>query len=110
VLYYNKRVNSFFLFIWAGCLRSVKYLCCDKSKENRYERQETTIFLDEFLGDASKLAPLDNEIGDLRFQKKEKVIEMLTHSGQRITLLNFKKSGRGRERNYEYCPNKKCIV
>ncbi|KGX83201.1 NUDIX domain-containing protein [Pontibacillus marinus] len=48
-------------------------------KKIGYERQETTMFLVEFLGDANKLKPFDNEVSDLRFQDKEKVLEMLTH-------------------------------
>lgn len=48
-------------------------------KKIGYERQETSMFLVEFLGDADKLIPFDNEICNIRFLEKENVLKMLSH-------------------------------
>ncbi|WP_432363825.1 NUDIX domain-containing protein [Sporosarcina sp. UB5] len=39
-----------------------------------YAKQETTMFLVEFLGDINSLSPNDNEISDLKFIEKDKVV------------------------------------
>lgn len=44
-----------------------------------YERQETTMFLVEFLGDLNSLSPNDNEISNIKFVEKDKLLEMLAH-------------------------------
>ncbi|MFE8699729.1 NUDIX domain-containing protein [Cytobacillus sp. FJAT-54145] len=58
-------------------------------KKIGYERQETTMFLVEFLGDVNNLAPIDNEISAIRFEVKEKVLDMLTHSDSRDYFINI---------------------
>jgi putative (di)nucleoside polyphosphate hydrolase len=44
-----------------------------------FDRQETTMFLVEFIGDVESISPLDNEISDFVFLERDKVIEKLTH-------------------------------
>jgi putative (di)nucleoside polyphosphate hydrolase len=44
-----------------------------------FDRQETTMFLVEFIGDVDSISPLDNEISDFIFVEQDKVIEILTH-------------------------------
>ncbi|MGM7684808.1 NUDIX domain-containing protein [Cytobacillus sp. Hm23] len=44
-----------------------------------YDRQETTMFLVEYLGDCKNLIPNDNEISKIKFIEKDKVVEILTH-------------------------------
>ncbi|SHG18203.1 NUDIX domain-containing protein [Ornithinibacillus halophilus] len=46
-----------------------------------YEKQETTMFLVEFLGDS--LTPADDEISELLFVEKDEVPTKLTHSESR---------------------------
>jgi putative (di)nucleoside polyphosphate hydrolase len=60
-------------------------------KKIGFKSQETTMFLVEFLGDANKLAPVDNEISEVCFQKKEWVLNMLTHSDTKDYFVNFLK-------------------
>lgn len=48
-------------------------------KETSYEKQETTMYLVEFLGKSEMLTPIDNEISEIIFIEKEKVLETLTH-------------------------------
>lgn len=60
-------------------------------KKIGYKRQETTMFLVEFLGDANKLIPLDNEISDISFQEKEMVIDMLTHLDTKDYFVKYLK-------------------
>ena len=52
----------------------------DEIKEKTgYKNQETTMFLVKFLGDCDSLTPQDDEIRELKFIEKEKVLETLTH-------------------------------
>ncbi|MHC0035306.1 NUDIX domain-containing protein [Pseudoneobacillus sp. C159] len=58
-------------------------ICFDFPEELKakvgFDRQETTMFLVEFIGDVNSIRPLDNEISDFIFVEQEKVIEILTH-------------------------------
>lgn len=58
-------------------------------KKVGFEGQETIMFLVQFFGEANKLKPLDNEIGYISFQDKEKVLEMLTHSDTKDYFTKF---------------------
>ncbi|WP_417897842.1 NUDIX hydrolase [Bacillus haimaensis] len=49
-------------------------------EKSGYERQETEMFLVEYLGDEEKLQPIDREIREARFFKVEQVEGQLTHS------------------------------
>lgn len=49
-------------------------------EKSGYERQETDMFLVEYLGDEDKLQPVDKEIKEARFYKVEEVEGRLTHS------------------------------
>jgi putative (di)nucleoside polyphosphate hydrolase len=49
-------------------------------EKSGYERQETEMFLVEYLGDKEKLQPVDKEIKEARFYKVEEVEGRLTHS------------------------------
>jgi len=49
----------------------------------RYDGQETTMFHFEYVGDPSSLKPLDNEIDEIMFVKKEDVLKNLTHTDTR---------------------------
>lgn len=42
-------------------------------------KQETTMFLVEFLGDIHLLKPNDSEISGLKWVNKDNVVEILTH-------------------------------
>ncbi|MEH7390989.1 NUDIX hydrolase [Bacillus sp. JJ1474] len=44
-----------------------------------YDKQETIMFLVEFLGDRNSLNPNDHEIKELKFIDIDKVAEILTH-------------------------------
>ncbi|MFB4159303.1 NUDIX domain-containing protein [Geomicrobium sp. JSM 1781026] len=44
-----------------------------------YEKQETTMFLVEFLGEISHLQPVDQEITRVRFVKKHTLVGTLSH-------------------------------
>lgn len=44
-----------------------------------FERQVTTLFLVEYLGDINSLKSLDNEISDIKFVTKDLLIDKLTH-------------------------------
>ncbi|MCJ8007345.1 NUDIX hydrolase [Lederbergia wuyishanensis] len=48
-----------------------------------YDRQETTMFHFEYVGDPSSLKPLDNEIDEIMFVEIEDVLKKLTHSDTR---------------------------
>ncbi|WP_108670405.1 NUDIX domain-containing protein [Peribacillus acanthi] len=52
-----------------------------------YEKQETTMFLVEFLGNMNLLSPIDNEISDIKFFERENVLEILTHSDTKDYFL-----------------------
>ncbi|MBD8071088.1 NUDIX domain-containing protein [Bacillus sp. PS06] len=58
-------------------------ICFDFPEELKdrigYERQETTMFLVEFVGDESSLTPQDDEIVELQFVKSNELIKTLTH-------------------------------
>ncbi len=45
-----------------------------------FEKQETTMYLVEYLVDRNGLSPMDNEISDLQFFEKDQVLDTLTHS------------------------------
>ncbi|RXJ04340.1 NUDIX hydrolase [Anaerobacillus alkaliphilus] len=51
------------------------------------EKQETTMFLVEYLGDTNKLSPIDNEINDIKFFEKDNVLEILTHADTKEFFL-----------------------
>lgn len=44
-----------------------------------FDKQETLMFLIEYLGDCSELRPQDDEIDDVRFFDISEVLEKLTH-------------------------------
>ncbi|MFJ5771660.1 NUDIX domain-containing protein [Psychrobacillus sp. NPDC093180] len=44
-----------------------------------YAKQETTMFLVEFLGDIDSLNPKDDEISSIKFMDKDDVLDILTH-------------------------------
>ncbi|MEH7236726.1 NUDIX hydrolase [Bacillus sp. JJ1562] len=52
-----------------------------------YERQVTTMFLVEFTSGKEKLTPQDEEIADLLFIRKEKVLDTLTHDDTRSFFI-----------------------
>jgi putative (di)nucleoside polyphosphate hydrolase len=58
-------------------------ICFDFAEELKvkvgFDRQETTMFLVEFIGDVDSISPFDNEISDFIFVEQDKVIEILTH-------------------------------
>jgi putative (di)nucleoside polyphosphate hydrolase len=58
-------------------------------KEIGYDKQETTMYLVEFLGDAKMLIPIDNEISDIKFIEKEKVQEMVTNQETKDFFKNI---------------------
>ncbi|WP_078596231.1 NUDIX domain-containing protein [Evansella clarkii] len=55
--------------------------------ETSYEKQETTMYLVEFLGNTEMLTPIDNEISDIKFIEKEKVLEILSHQDTKDFFL-----------------------
>ncbi|WP_449537659.1 NUDIX hydrolase [Ferdinandcohnia sp. Marseille-Q9671] len=56
-------------------------------KKIGFERQETTVFLVEFLGDVHALTPRDEEISDIQFVTKEQAIQTLTHDDTRMFFM-----------------------
>ncbi|MDX5475876.1 MAG: NUDIX hydrolase [Bacillaceae bacterium] len=44
-----------------------------------YQKQETTIFLVEYEGEEYKLIPIDDEIKQCKWMKKDELLEALTH-------------------------------
>lgn len=44
-----------------------------------YERQETTMFLVEYIGEFTAFNPIDTEISEICFMEKERVLQYLTH-------------------------------
>lgn len=48
-------------------------------KQIGYDKQETTMFLIEYLGKPCSLQPNDNEISEIQFVEKTKVTDRLTH-------------------------------
>ncbi|WP_282943275.1 NUDIX hydrolase [Paenibacillus sp. RC67] len=44
-----------------------------------YERQETTMFLVEFIGNANDLKPLDSEIDEIKLVESNELLNHLTH-------------------------------
>ncbi|GGA24476.1 NUDIX domain-containing protein [Psychrobacillus lasiicapitis] len=44
-----------------------------------YAKQETTMFLVEFLGNIDSLSPKDDEISNIKLVKKANVLDILTH-------------------------------
>lgn len=62
----------------------------DKIKvEIGYEKQETTMYLVEFLGNTNLLVPIDNEISDIKFFAKVKVLEKLTHKDTKDFFIKY---------------------
>lgn len=45
-----------------------------------YQKQETSIFLVEYVGEDDKLIPTDDEINQCKWFKKDELLEALTHS------------------------------
>lgn len=54
-----------------------------------YNKQETTMYLVEFLGNTKMLTPIDNEISDIKFIEKEKVQEILSHQDTKDFFLKY---------------------
>ncbi|MFJ8063686.1 NUDIX domain-containing protein [Psychrobacillus sp. NPDC096426] len=54
-----------------------------------YVKQETTMFLVEFIGDINTLSPIDHEVSDAVFIDKNKVIEILTHQETRDYFIEY---------------------
>jgi 8-oxo-dGTP pyrophosphatase MutT (NUDIX family) len=51
----------------------------DMSKQIGYKRQETTMFLVEFIGKQSDLKPIDKEIDEIMLVESEDLIKTLSH-------------------------------
>ncbi len=62
----------------------------DEIKEKiGYTKQETTMFLVEFLGDKNALHPNDDEISNITFVEEDKVVEILTHQNTRDYFIKY---------------------
>ncbi|MCA1318658.1 NUDIX hydrolase [Bacillus tianshenii] len=59
-------------------------------EKSGFERQETEMFLVEYLGDEANLQPLDGEIKEARFFKVEEVERKLTHSDTKELWVKVK--------------------
>ena len=53
------------------------------SRNTGFTKQETTMFIVEYLGDRSDLLPKDNEIQDIKFVRIDEVQSILTHKDTR---------------------------
>ncbi|MEC1179669.1 NUDIX hydrolase [Metasolibacillus meyeri] len=60
----------------------------DFTQKTGYTKQETTMFLVEYLGSRTDLSPQDNEISDIEFVSLDETLERLTHQD---TKTFFKK-------------------
>ncbi|MGE8203010.1 NUDIX hydrolase [Heyndrickxia sp. NPDC080065] len=60
-----------------------------------YQGQETTMFHLEYLGDLTDLKPIDNEINNIQFIKKENVLNVLTHNETKDFFMKFWDEGSG---------------
>jgi len=58
-------------------------------KKLGFEKQETTIFLVEYLGDGSDVAPQDEEIDKVEFFTRDEVIAKLHHDNSREFFKTF---------------------
>jgi len=58
-------------------------------KKLGFEKQETTMFLVEYLGDCSDIAPQDEEIDKIEFYTKDEVIAKLHHDNSREFFKKF---------------------
>ena len=54
-----------------------------------YDKQETTMYLIEFSGNPSLLHPIDNEISEIKFIEKEKVLDILTHKDTKEFFMKY---------------------
>lgn len=54
-----------------------------------FEKQETTMFLVEYNGDCSDIAPQDEEIDKVSFFSREETIERLAHDDSRDFLIRY---------------------
>ncbi len=55
----------------------------DVQEKLGFERQETTVFLVEYLGDGSDIGPQDDEIDEVRFFSAKEVMKRLDHDNMR---------------------------
>ncbi|WP_053365729.1 NUDIX domain-containing protein [Bacillus sp. FJAT-27245] len=68
----------------------IRFDFSDKIKVNiGYDKQETTMFLVEFLGDINSLSPNDNEISNIKFIEKDKLVGILTHQDTKDYFLKY---------------------
>lgn len=44
-----------------------------------FDRQETTVFLVEYIGNQASLQPIDDEISEIQFVEKDQWLQKLTH-------------------------------
>ena len=58
-------------------------------KKLGFEKQETTIFIVEYTGDGSDLAPQDEEIDMVEFFTREEVLEILHHNNTKEFFKKF---------------------
>ena len=54
-----------------------------------YQKQETTIFLVEYEGENDKLIPMDDEINQCKWFKKDQLLEALTHNEMKDYLTTY---------------------
>ncbi|WP_042478934.1 NUDIX domain-containing protein [Bacillus ndiopicus] len=56
----------------------------DFTNKTGFTKQETTMFIVEYLGDRANLSPQDNEISDIEFLCLDKTLERLTHQDTKL--------------------------
>jgi len=61
----------------------------DRQNKIGYQKQETTMFLVEFLGDINSLIPNDHEISKITFIEKDDVVELLTHQDTKDYFIKY---------------------
>ncbi len=54
-----------------------------------YESQETTIFLVKYTGDKSDLQPQDEEIDNVIFVSRDRILDMVYHKESREFILKY---------------------
>lgn len=54
-----------------------------------YDRQETTVFLVEYIGSQAALQPIDNEISEIQFVEKNQWLHKLTHIDTREFVKKY---------------------
>jgi putative (di)nucleoside polyphosphate hydrolase len=60
----------------------------DFTNKTGYKKQETTMFIVEYVGDRSDLLPKDSEISEIEFLKSDEVFERLTHNDTKKFFTN----------------------